>query len=163
MGSCSSCLLLLCEMKKWQTHTCVVVFDVLDLVADRLGAGESGKSTIAKQMQIIHSKSTPFTPAELSEYVPVIHNNIVQSVVAVLEYMEATGEHLRSKNKVSPSFPKAKEFFSPLTYRHSNNRRCNLLCDSVVSNRASPRNIVTKCSRWRKISRVRSTRRLARS
>ena len=51
-------------------------------------------------MQIIHNEERPFSQAELAEFVPVIHNNIVQSLVSIVEYFEAKGSQLRSKNKV---------------------------------------------------------------
>jgi len=43
-----------------------------------LGTGESGKSTIAKQMRIIHLKG--FTQSEKSAFRAVIHNNILTSM-----------------------------------------------------------------------------------
>jgi len=43
-----------------------------------LGAGESGKSTIAKQMKIIHLNG--FTPAECESYREIIYSNILSSI-----------------------------------------------------------------------------------
>eukprot|EP01089_Gocevia_fonbrunei_P001772 TRINITY_DN1167_c0_g1_i1.p1 TRINITY_DN1167_c0_g1~~TRINITY_DN1167_c0_g1_i1.p1 ORF type:complete len:355 (-),score=57.67 TRINITY_DN1167_c0_g1_i1:147-1211(-) len=43
-----------------------------------LGAGESGKSTIAKQMKIIHLKG--FTDEERSAYKTIIYNNVISSM-----------------------------------------------------------------------------------
>jgi GTPase SAR1 family protein len=43
-----------------------------------LGAGESGKSTFAKQMKIIHMEG--FNPEEKLEYVSIIHGNIYESI-----------------------------------------------------------------------------------
>lgn len=43
-----------------------------------LGTGESGKSTIAKQMKIIHLKG--FTQSEKSAFRSIIHNNILTSM-----------------------------------------------------------------------------------
>lgn len=43
-----------------------------------IGTGESGKSTIAKQMKIIHLKG--FTQSEKSAFRAVIHNNILTSM-----------------------------------------------------------------------------------
>ena len=50
-----------------------------------LGAGESGKSTLVKQMKIIHGDG--FTPEELRSYKPTICDNLVHSMRAVLEAM----------------------------------------------------------------------------
>lgn len=51
-----------------------------------LGAGECGKSTILKQMKIIHGKGYP--EEERKEYIPIIYANIVQSMVTILRAME---------------------------------------------------------------------------
>jgi len=47
-----------------------------------LGAGESGKSTIAKQMKIIHLKG--FTSEERLTYKSIIHNNVLSSMKALV-------------------------------------------------------------------------------
>ncbi|KAJ6607205.1 heterotrimeric G-protein alpha subunit, GPA3-like protein [Mycena sp. CBHHK59/15] len=47
-----------------------------------LGSGESGKSTIVKQMKIIHQQG--FTPDELLAFRPTIHKNAVDSAHAVV-------------------------------------------------------------------------------
>ncbi|KAJ7275889.1 heterotrimeric G protein alpha subunit A [Mycena rebaudengoi] len=46
-----------------------------------LGSGESGKSTIVKQMKIIHQAG--FTPSELLAFRPIIHKNAVDSAQAI--------------------------------------------------------------------------------
>jgi len=48
-----------------------------------LGAGESGKSTVAKQMKIIHKEG--FTTEELKGFVNVIHTNVYQSCKTLLQ------------------------------------------------------------------------------
>lgn len=50
-----------------------------------LGAGESGKSTLVKQMKIIHGDG--YTQEELRSYKPTICDNLVHSMRAVLEAM----------------------------------------------------------------------------
>ena len=45
------------------------------------GSGESGKSTIVKQMKIIHKNG--FSPAELAEYRPVVYKNVLDSAQQV--------------------------------------------------------------------------------
>jgi len=47
-----------------------------------LGAGESGKSTIFKQMKVLYGKEP--TKAELLEVKPVIHANIINTMKAIL-------------------------------------------------------------------------------
>lgn len=49
------------------------------------GAGESGKSTIVKQMKIIHESG--FTPEDFKQYRPVVYSNTIQSLVAILRAM----------------------------------------------------------------------------
>lgn len=50
-----------------------------------LGAGESGKSTIVKQMKIIHEGG--FTNEDNKQYKPVVYSNTVQSLVAIIRAM----------------------------------------------------------------------------
>ncbi|KZO92321.1 G-alpha-domain-containing protein [Calocera viscosa TUFC12733] len=47
-----------------------------------LGSGESGKSTILKQMKILHGGG--FTPAELVQYKQIVRHNLVDSAQALL-------------------------------------------------------------------------------
>lgn len=54
-----------------------------------LGAGESGKSTIVKQMKIIHDSG--FTPEDFRQYKPVVYSNTIQSMVAILRAMQTLG------------------------------------------------------------------------
>jgi len=50
-----------------------------------LGTGESGKSTVAKQMKILHSNG--FTEQELITYRPVVFNNVVGSMKTIVNYI----------------------------------------------------------------------------
>jgi guanine nucleotide-binding protein G(o) subunit alpha len=54
-----------------------------------LGAGESGKSTIVKQMKIIHESG--FTSEDFKQYRPVVYSNTIQSLVAILRAMPNLG------------------------------------------------------------------------
>lgn len=60
-----------------------------------LGAGESGKSTIAKQMKIIHNKG--FSEQELLTYKPLIYQNAFQGMVTLLKAAEELGHKLEVK------------------------------------------------------------------
>ncbi|CAL8086512.1 unnamed protein product [Calicophoron daubneyi] len=51
-----------------------------------LGAGESGKSTIVKQMKIIHQNG--YSQEECLKYRPVVYSNTIQSMIAILRAME---------------------------------------------------------------------------
>lgn len=50
-----------------------------------LGAGESGKSTIVKQMKIIHEGG--FTNEDNKQFKPVVYSNTIQSLVAIIRAM----------------------------------------------------------------------------
>lgn len=49
------------------------------------GAGESGKSTIVKQMKIIHE--TGYSQEECEQYRPVVYSNTIQSLMAIIRAM----------------------------------------------------------------------------
>jgi len=59
-----------------------------------LGAGESGKSTIAKQMKIIHLNR--FTDEEKALFVTAIHTNVYQSTRAMIQAAQKFGIELRA-------------------------------------------------------------------
>jgi len=50
-----------------------------------LGAGESGKSTIVKQMRIIHEAG--YSKEECQRYRPVVYSNTIQSLMAIISAM----------------------------------------------------------------------------
>jgi nicotinamide riboside kinase len=63
------------------------------------GAGESGKSTLVKQMKIIHSDG--FTKEELRSFRPTVMDNLLSSMKYVLTGMGLLRINLQSaKNKV---------------------------------------------------------------
>jgi hypothetical protein len=63
------------------------------------GAGESGKSTLVKQMKIIHSDG--FTIEELRSFRPTVMDNLLSSMKYVLTGMGLLRINLQSaKNKV---------------------------------------------------------------
>jgi guanine nucleotide-binding protein subunit alpha len=67
-----------------------------------IGAGESGKSTILKQMKLIYAQG--FNKNERLDFKPVIFNNIVQSFKTISEAMTEMGfEYDTPDNEVSSS------------------------------------------------------------
>uniref|UniRef100_A0A3B5MD38 Guanine nucleotide binding protein (G protein) alpha v1 n=1 Tax=Xiphophorus couchianus TaxID=32473 RepID=A0A3B5MD38_9TELE len=70
-----------------------------------LGAAESGKSTLVKQMKIIHSNG--FTKQELSSFKPAVLDNLLTSIKFVLHGMGVLRINLANgRNKVASfSFP----------------------------------------------------------
>jgi guanine nucleotide-binding protein subunit alpha len=63
------------------------------------GAGESGKSTILKQMTLIHGPG--YTQAEKNAFKEIIFSNVVQSMRVILEAMENLGIPLGIPNNSS--------------------------------------------------------------
>ncbi|KAK9475345.1 guanine nucleotide-binding protein alpha-3 subunit [Dipodascopsis tothii] len=57
-----------------------------------LGSGESGKSTIIKQMKIIHQNG--FTTAELKAYRPAIYRNVVDAAINLIDGLDQLGLRL---------------------------------------------------------------------
>ncbi|ESO02452.1 hypothetical protein HELRODRAFT_155825 [Helobdella robusta] len=54
-----------------------------------LGAGESGKSTIIKQMRVIHDGG--FSKSDNDLFKPIVFSNTVQSLIAIIRAMERLG------------------------------------------------------------------------
>ena len=52
----------------------------------RLGAGESGKSTILKQMKIIHMDG--YSKEDFEQYREVVYSNTIQSLATIIRAME---------------------------------------------------------------------------
>lgn len=65
-----------------------------------LGAGESGKSTLFKQMITIYGKG--FDEAERKTHIHVVHNNIMASVKSLLEAQRMFEEKLGSEYSLHP-------------------------------------------------------------
>ncbi|KAF5403964.1 Guanine nucleotide-binding protein G(S) subunit alpha [Paragonimus heterotremus] len=63
-----------------------------------LGTGESGKSTILKQMKIIHING--YTEQEKLEFVPHVYKNIRDAMLSLLGGMRVLGVPLRSEENV---------------------------------------------------------------
>jgi guanine nucleotide-binding protein subunit alpha len=71
------------------------------LIVDRVlsGSGESGKSTIVKQMKIIHQDG--FSREELIAYRPTVHKNVLDSIQSVILAMRKIGvDPIRFGNRV---------------------------------------------------------------
>jgi hypothetical protein len=69
-----------------------------------VGAGDSGKSTVAKQMQILHLDG--FSHDELVQQKPLVYFNIVDSSQKLLKAARNFGISLEDVSEVrSPSFP----------------------------------------------------------
>eukprot|EP01112_Ceratiomyxa_fruticulosa_P003054 TRINITY_DN1345_c0_g1_i2.p1 TRINITY_DN1345_c0_g1~~TRINITY_DN1345_c0_g1_i2.p1 ORF type:complete len:360 (+),score=72.10 TRINITY_DN1345_c0_g1_i2:359-1438(+) len=57
-----------------------------------LGTGESGKSTVAKQMKILHMNG--FTPEELASFKTILHGNALSSIKTLLREAQGRGLQL---------------------------------------------------------------------
>uniref|UniRef100_A0A2K5C1A6 G protein subunit alpha o1 n=1 Tax=Aotus nancymaae TaxID=37293 RepID=A0A2K5C1A6_AOTNA len=62
-----------------------------------LGAGESGKSTIVKQMKIIHEDG--FSGEDVKQYKPVVYSNTIQSLAAIVRAMDTLGIEYGDKER----------------------------------------------------------------
>lgn len=62
------------------------------------GSGDSGKSTIAKQMKILHLNG--FTENELLVYKPVVISNTLQSLKALIQAAQKFGLTFQGNNQV---------------------------------------------------------------
>jgi guanine nucleotide-binding protein subunit alpha len=60
-----------------------------------LGSGESGKSTIFKQMKIIHQDG--YSDEELLNWKVTIHRNLLQSIQAIITAMNQFGFELENE------------------------------------------------------------------
>lgn len=56
------------------------------LLTERIGAGESGKSTVLKQMRLIHTKG--FSSSERKQWRVTIFNNLVHAFQCIQGAME---------------------------------------------------------------------------
>jgi len=61
-----------------------------------LGAGESGKSTVAKQMKIIHLDG--FTEAELLGYKPILQSNTIETIKILVNACDELGVAIEGEN-----------------------------------------------------------------
>jgi len=62
-----------------------------------LGTGESGKSTIAKQMKILHTNG--YTEEERLNYKPIAHHNALQSMRVLTQSLDALGLKIEPENQ----------------------------------------------------------------
>lgn len=67
------------------------------------GAGESGKSTVLKQMKLIYSQG--FSNNEKLEWKPVIFSNIVQSFQVITDAMQEMGIEFENKENEASNQP----------------------------------------------------------
>jgi hypothetical protein len=72
-----------------------------------LGAGESGKSTIFKQMKIIHHKG--YSQEEKENYKPIIYRNIVEAMMSLIQASLKLGIAIKKPENRVELFYKIKE------------------------------------------------------
>ncbi|KAI0078538.1 heterotrimeric G protein alpha subunit 4 [Panus rudis PR-1116 ss-1] len=88
-----------------------------------LGSGDSGKSTILKQMRLIHS--VQFQPEEIETYRQLVFNNLTHGMKYVLDSMEDMGISISDENiphaqliedavDIRDGQPFPKEYYEPL-------------------------------------------------
>jgi hypothetical protein len=62
-----------------------------------LGAGESGKSTILKQMKIIHMDG--YSKEDFEQYREVVYSNTIQSLATIIRAMETLNIQFGSSDR----------------------------------------------------------------
>ena len=62
-----------------------------------LGAGESGKSTILKQMKIIHMDG--YSKEDFEQYREVVYSNTIQSLATIIRAMETLNIQFASPDR----------------------------------------------------------------
>jgi guanine nucleotide-binding protein G(i) subunit alpha len=68
------------------------------------GSGESGKSTVVKQMKIIHQSG--FSSDEIASFIPIVYKNVVDSAKDIVGAMRKIGVGpVNNENRVSPPPP----------------------------------------------------------
>ncbi|RYO80611.1 hypothetical protein DL766_010056 [Monosporascus sp. MC13-8B] len=89
-----------------------------------LGAGESGKSTVLKQMRLIYAQG--FTKSEKLEWKPVVFNNVVQSMRVIFDAMNENNIEFKNKeneknqalllvdHEISPNDSLPPEYLEPI-------------------------------------------------
>jgi len=78
-----------------------------------LGAGESGKSTIAKQMKIIHAGG--FSSDEKLEYIKAVYTNVCESIQSIVVASSKLGVPLTQKENTNFGQLFLEPYTSPLT------------------------------------------------
>jgi len=73
-----------------------------------LGAGESGKSTLFKQMISIYGKG--FSDEDRKEYVPIVHSNVMGAIKTLCEQLDELAGKISGSLKVHPSLEPSKQF-----------------------------------------------------
>ena len=63
-----------------------------------LGAGESGKSTIVKQMKIIHQDC--YSKEDFVQYRPVVYSNTIQSLGAIIRAMNMLNIQFNEQGRI---------------------------------------------------------------
>lgn len=64
-----------------------------------LGAGESGKSTVFKQMRILYSKG--YSEDELRSFIPIIHGNVMSSIKTLITNAKALSHEFEAANQAT--------------------------------------------------------------
>ncbi|XP_014110889.1 PREDICTED: guanine nucleotide-binding protein G(o) subunit alpha isoform X5 [Pseudopodoces humilis] len=98
-----------------------------------LGAGESGKSTIVKQMKIIHEDG--FSGEDVKQYKPVVYSNTIQSLAAIVRAMDTLGIEYGDKERRAEArslFLKASEVQEKLSVAELAGAMMRLWADSGI-------------------------------
>jgi len=101
-----------------------------------LGAGESGKSTIWKQMKLIHLEG--FTEEELiSNYMPAIVENVVQLFQGLSDCVRQKGEQLLDENQAFGSILLSADVITYTDYENKYKELLDLWRDPKIQETAN--------------------------
>ena len=85
------------DIDKFMNQASALESDKIKLLL--LGAGESGKSTVFKQMRLLFG--APLSNEERMQITPIVHSNIISSMKILIQAADTMGY----LEKVSSSFP----------------------------------------------------------
>jgi len=73
-----------------------------------LGAGESGKSTLFKQMISIYGKG--FSDEDRKEYIPIVHSNVIGAMKTLCEQTDELAGKIKANTKIHQSLEASKQY-----------------------------------------------------
>jgi hypothetical protein len=94
-----------------------------------LGAGESGKSTIFKQMRVLYGAQ--LSDAEVAQFVPVVYSNIILSMKILLNETTSMGyeDDVSDRRYLASMFPSS---FAMTANFNANSTRRSIIVLNVI-------------------------------
>lgn len=103
------------------------------LTQHAIGAGESGKSTVLKQMRLIHTKG--FQTAERKQWKVTIFNNLLHAFQVIFGAMEEQEVDFAEEGNIVSDWIQARhEGWNRLTFKSASRRSLLLIQKSLLTN-----------------------------